>query len=156
MKLKTWLRIAALGCILASAPVAFLKYPWLPATIMEFAELQHDPAPWGTPSYQQGRAARLERVKLALLLYAVGTVSLCGLSAIVAKLLPWWADLVAWGMTAVTGLGIARFDRPMMPGTDPAYVFMTVYLPAGIGVVAAVFAVVSFGSQLPQKRTPTA
>ena len=151
MKLKTYSRIVAVGCILASAPIAFLSYPWLPATVMEFVELQHDPAPWGTASYHQGRAERLERVNRALVLYGAGTVSLCGLSAIIAQVLPWWLEVSAWALTAVTALGIARFNTLMMPGTDPAYVFVTVYVPAGIGAIAAVFAILSLGWQLPYR-----
>ena len=151
VKLDGLLRVMALGCILASAPVAFLKYPWLPATLLEFAELQHDPAPWGTRSYHVGRAQRLERVQLALLLNALGTVSLCGLVAIVAKALPWWAELATWSVIAVTGLGFARFEIPIMPGTNPAYLLMTVYLPLGIAVIAAVAVVFTFGSQVQRK-----
>jgi hypothetical protein len=98
VKLSRLLRIMALVCILASAPVAFWKYPWLPATLMEFAELQHDPAPWGTPSYhvlpRRSRAApRASEARLVLLLDALGTVSLYWLVTIVAKTLPWWAEL---------------------------------------------------------------
>ena len=153
MKLKTWSRIVAVACMLASAPLGFLKYPWLPATVMEFAELQHDPAPWGTPSYHQGRVERLARVKLALLLYCLGTISLCGLSAIIAQVLPWWLELLTWGLTALTALGIALFDTPIMAGTDPVYLFATVSIPAAIGAVSALFAVVSLGWQLPHRRS---
>src|SRR5690348_16951157 len=136
MKLETWPRTVAVACMLASAPLGFLKYPWLPATVMEFAELQHDPAPWATPSYHQGRAERLARVKLALLLYGLGTLSLCGLSAIIAQVLPWWLELLTWGLTALTASGIARFDTPTMAGTDPVYLLATVYIPMLIGAVS--------------------
>jgi hypothetical protein len=147
VKLKTWSRIAAVVCILTSAPLCVLKYPWLPATVLQFAELQHDRAPWGTPSYHQGREERLARVKLALLLYALGTASLCGLLAIAAQVLPWWLEPLTWGLIAVTALWIARFDTPAMPGTHPTYLFVAVYLPAGIGAAAALFAVVSLAWQ---------
>jgi Mn2+/Fe2+ NRAMP family transporter len=86
-------------------------------------------------------------VKLALLLYGLGTVSLCGLAAIVAQALPWWAELAAWSVIAVTGLGIALFDRPSMPGANPAYVFITVYLPLGIAVIATVALVITFATR---------
>jgi hypothetical protein len=52
---------------------------------------------------------------------------------------------------AVTGLGIARFEIPIMPGTNPASVFMTVYLPLGIAVIAAVAVVLTFSSQVQRK-----
>jgi hypothetical protein len=123
---------------------------------MEFAELQHDPAPWGTPSYhvlpRRSRAApRASEARLVLLLYALGTVSLYWLVTIVAKTLPWWAELATWSVIAVTGLGIARFEIPIMPGSNPAYVFMTVYLPLGIAVIAAVAVVLTFSSQVQRK-----
>src|SRR5215469_13328507 len=115
MKPKGCLRVAALGCILASLPIAFLTFPWLPATVMEFRELQHDPAPWGTASYHADRAQRRERVRLALVLYALGTISLCGLYAIVASILPWWVQTVIWIITFLTALQITRFETPTMP-----------------------------------------
>jgi hypothetical protein len=31
----------------------FCKFLWLPATASELVQLQHDPAPWGTPAYQE-------------------------------------------------------------------------------------------------------
>ncbi len=145
MKLKTWSRIIALACILASAPLAFLTYPWLPATAREFAELQHDPAPWGTPSYHQGRAERLQRVEAALLLYGLGTVCLVGLSAVVAETLPWILELLTWAVTALTALGIAQFEKPIMPGTALAYLIATVYIPAAIAALAAALAIARFG-----------
>ena len=153
VKLNTWSRIVAVACMLASAPLGFLKYPWLPATVMEFAELQHDPAPWGTPSYHEGRAERLARVKLALLLYGLGTISLCGLSAIIAQVLPWWLELLTWGLTALTALAIARFDTPTIAGTDPVYLFAAVHIPAAISAVSALFAIVSLGRQLLHRRS---
>jgi len=108
MKLKTWLRITALVCIFASTPVAFLTYPWMPATVMEFVDLQHDPAPWGTASYHEGREQRMEHVRLALILYALGTLSLAGFWAIVAAVLPWWLESAAWSLAAVTAFGVSR------------------------------------------------
>jgi hypothetical protein len=149
MTLSRSLRVAALLCILAAAPVAFLKYPWLPAIVMEFSELQHNPGPAGTASYHEYRALRLKRVKFALLLYALGTVSLCGLWAIVARVLPWWADLAGWFVTTLTGVGVVWFDSvDAVPGTDPAYIIMTVYLPLGVAAIATIAVMVLSGSRL--------
>jgi hypothetical protein len=126
-------------CVLGSMPLALLTYPWLPATVVEFVELRHDPPPSATLSFREYRAQRLQHVTLALLLYGLGTVSLCGLLAIAAaNALPWLLELTTWAMTAVTGAAIARFEYSTGPGADPAYVFMTVYLPSIISVIAAV------------------
>jgi hypothetical protein len=58
--------------------------------------------------------------------------------AVAANALPWQLELTTWTMTAVTGAAIARFEYPTGPGTDPAYVFMTVFLPSIISVIATV------------------
>ena len=144
----------ALGCIVASLPIAFLQYPWLPATVIEFGQLQHDPAPWGTESYHIDRERHLGRVKSALILYAFGTFALSGLGAIVIKIFPWWAELAVWIMTAATGVGIARFVKPLVgPTTDPVYSAIMIYMPLGIAITCALAAVMSLGSQLLRKDT---
>ena len=131
------LRVTALACLLASAPVSVLMYPWLPATAMKFVELQRDPAPGATLSYYDSREYQRQRAETALLLYALGTVALVGLGAIVAKLLPWWAEVAAWSLTAVAAFEVARFLRPLVGSrTDPAFVFMTMTMPLGIAVAA--------------------
>jgi len=144
----------ALGCIVASLPIAFLQYPWLPATVIEFGQLQHDPAPWGTESYHIDRERHLGRVKSALILYAFGTFALSGLAAIVIKIFPWWAELAVWIMTSATGVGIARFVKPLVgPTTDPVYTAIMIYMPLGIAITCALAAVMSLGSQLLRKDT---
>ena len=146
----------ALGCIVASLPVAFLQYPWLPATVIEFGELQHDPAPWGTESYHIDRERRLGRVESALILYALGTFSLSGLGAIIIKVFPWWAELAIWIMTAATCVGIAQFVRPLIgPRTDPVYSAIMISLPLGIAITCALAVLMSVGSQLLRKGTAT-
>ncbi|HYL93681.1 MAG TPA: hypothetical protein VEW69_11065, partial [Alphaproteobacteria bacterium] len=93
----------AVGCILASLPVAFLKYPWLPATIMEYAELRREPAPGATQSYYEGRQHNLERTELALVWYFIGTVALGGLVVVAAGIVPWWVELAIWILTFAAG-----------------------------------------------------
>ena len=47
----------------------------------------------------------------------------------------------------MTAFGIVQFERPHVgPATDPAYIFMAMYLPFGITVAAAVTGFVSDGS----------
>lgn len=150
------LRIVALGCILASLPLAILTYPWLPVTVMEYSSnCGMDPAPWGTPSYHEGREIRCERVQFALLLYFMGSVSLCGLAAIVAKMLPWWAESATWVITVLTGLEIARFERAIIGQyTQAAYTVVAVYAPLGIAAIAVVAASARLGSHLLRSRIP--
>lgn len=90
------LRILALICILSSMPVACLKYVWLPGTVAEFVDLQHDPFPWGSASYHEDRALRLSRVSFALVLYALGTVSLVGLCLITRGTLSRRVQTASW------------------------------------------------------------
>jgi hypothetical protein len=151
----TGLRITALVCLLASAPVSLLMYPWLPATAMEFAKLQRDPATGATLSYYDSREYQRQRAETALLLYALGTVALVGLGAIVANLLPWWAEMAGWTLAAVAGFEVARFLRPLVgPRTVPAFVFMTMTMPLGIAAVAAAAACLTLGLRV--ARSPAA
>jgi hypothetical protein len=153
LKLNGVTRLMALGCIVASLPIALLQYPWLPATVIEFAELQHDPAPWGTESFHIDRERRLGRVEPALILYALGTLALSGLGAIVLKIFPWWADLAIWIMTAATCVAIAQFVRPIIgPSTDPVYSAIMICLPLGIAITCTLAALMSLGSQLMSKN----
>lgn len=149
------LRVAALACLVASAPVSLLMYPWLPATAMEFVDLQHDPVPGATSSYYASLEYQRQRVETALLLYALGTAALVGLGAIVADLLPWWAEMGAWSLAAVAGFGIARFMRPLLgTHTDSAFAIMTTSMPLGIAAVAAVGAGLTLGLRV--ARSPAA
>jgi hypothetical protein len=155
--LKQILRIVAACCLLGSAPLALVEFLWLPATVIEFVQLQHDPAPWGTPSYHAGREVRLNRVREALLLYALGAAALCGLCIVVANVLSWRGELAIWSITAVAGMGIARFIGAMVvPGGEStsAY-FFAVYIPLGIGVIAVIAAILTLASRFPSKSTAT-
>ena len=110
-------------------------------------DLQHDPAAWATASYHESREQERERVERALLLYALGSVSLSGLGAIVLKRLPWWAMLAVWTLTGVAGVGIAQFIR-VVPDAHSPIVFLIVYIPFGIAVVAALAACLTLSSRM--------
>jgi hypothetical protein len=136
-------------CLLAAAPLAFVEFSWLPATVSEFVQLQHDPAPWGTPSYHESREVRLNQARQSLLLYALGIASLCGLCIVVANVLPWKGELAIWSITAIAGGGIAKFIGAMVvPGSEStsAY-FFAVYIPLGIGIIAAAAAISTLASR---------
>jgi hypothetical protein len=136
------LKCAALGCLLAAGPLACLKYPWMPATIAEYAELQHDPYPWGSASYHEDRARRLERVRLALLLYALGSASLVGLGLIAANVPPRFVQTACWIMTSLTGAGVVHFEKRNL-GASPDYVLMAIYAPLAIAVVSGIATLLS-------------
>ena len=57
-------------------------------------------------------------------------------------------------MTAATGVGIARFVKPLVgPTTDPIFIAIMIYMPLGIAITCALAAVISLGSQLLRKDT---
>jgi hypothetical protein len=132
------MRILALMCMLASMPVACVKYPWLPATAAELAKLQLEPAhPEGTESYLMDRARRRDRLIHALAIYALGTASLVGLSVVALGGYSRKIDATSWILSAVTGVAIAQFEQPLIgPSTDNGYVLIVTYLPLGISFVA--------------------
>ncbi len=138
----------AIACILASIPIGLLKYPWLPATVMEFVQLWRGPIPaWATESFRTWREARLHHLELALTLYALGTATLGALGAVAAKILPAWAELVVWIVAAGTALEVSIFERPYISATtDPTYTFIMVRVTLTIAVVATVAALISLGN----------
>lgn len=152
----TVLRITAVGCLVMSLPIAFLKYPWLPATILEYNELRQAPSS-GTPSYQQDHEHQIELTQKALSLYATGSLALCGLAAIVLGILPYWAEIGAWLIAAAAGLEIGRFGQAYVDrSTDLVYVIVTVKLPFIIALVAAAAALVRLALQLSRLRSDPA
>jgi len=138
------MRVLAVACILAATPLACVKYPWLPATAIEFTELQREPYPGGTESYHEDRDRRSSRVSVALLLYASGTVSLVGLFLVARGVTSRRAQTITWLITAATGAGIASFERSRIGfGTDVSYVAMAFHTPMGIAVVASLAALLT-------------
>jgi hypothetical protein len=138
------MRALAVACILAATPVACLKYPWLPAIAIEFVELRHDPYPGGTESYHEDRDRRSARTNVALLLYALGTFSLVGLSLVATGVISRRLQTITWLVTAATGAGIALFERTLIgSGIDDDYVAMALYAPMAIAVGASLAAVLT-------------
>jgi len=157
MKLQTMLRVLAVACFLASVPVSCLKYPWLPATALEFADLRQDPYPGGSQSYHQDRARRLASTRQALALYAFGAASQIGLCLIIAGRGSRALHLAAWTLAAVTGFGIAQFERPHIDSsTDPAFTIMTVHIPSGIAAFSAAAALATVVPLIAERRRGTA
>ena len=153
--MRLLLRVLASVCILAAIPLACVKYPWLPATVWEFRDLQHDPYPWGSESYHQDRARRLSRVTLALLLYALSTCSLIGLCLVAKGASSRRVQALSWLMSAAAGVGIAKFEQPRIgANTDSAYVLMAIYLPLGIAAVSGTAALVTLALRTAEASEP--
>jgi hypothetical protein len=138
-------RALAIICIVAALPLAFLTLPWLPGTILDYADLLRAPVPaWATESYRTSRESHLHHSEVALTLYALGLLALAGLAAITAKILPVSAELLLWLITAGTAVGISSFWGPSISsGTDPTFILFAVRVPVGIAAVAGLGAVVS-------------
>lgn len=132
------LRILALVCILASIPIACVKYPWLPVTVGELVQLQSEPPnPESTESYSIDRTRRRNRLIHAVALYGLGTASLFGLSAVALGGYSRKINAASWILSAVAGVAVAQFEQARIgPSTDNGYVLVMTYLPLGIAVVA--------------------
>ncbi len=128
----------------ASVPIGVIAYPWLPATVVEFVQLRDAPVPaWATDSFRESRERKLRQLESELALYILGTASLGGLAALAAKILPAFAEIPIWILTAVTGLGVSEFQRPFIGAkTSPTYILLMIWVPMGIAAVAALEAVI--------------
>ena len=130
-------RVLAMGCLLASTPVALLKYPWLPATVMEFVQVRREPPSYATDSYRQDRARLMRSTRNALLLYALGTASLGILLFLAVGRLRWWTEIGAWMLVGLTGIWIADFEGTSIgPTTDRFYVRIIIGIPHAIAVAS--------------------
>jgi hypothetical protein len=137
MNLRNISRVLAVGSLLASTPVALLKYPWLPATVMEFVQLRREPPSYATESYRQDRARLIRSTRVALLLYALGTASLWGLCFLAVGRLRWWTEIGTWMLVGLTGIWIADFESPSIgPTTDRFYVGVMIGIPHAIAVAS--------------------
>lgn len=140
-------------CLLSAVPLTFFSVLWLPANLIEFVRVQHDPAPWGTPEYHRDREAHINELRHELLLYALGTAALGGLLFIVAGVLDWRGELAIWSLIAIAGGGIAQFMHAwLLPGKESTapYIFM-VDVPASIALVAVVGIVTTVASSFLRK-----
>jgi hypothetical protein len=54
------LRLLAAMCLVAAVPLACIKYPWMPATVMETVASYHEPYPDGSASYLADRRRLFE------------------------------------------------------------------------------------------------
>ncbi|MGA7915960.1 MAG: hypothetical protein WCA00_12045 [Candidatus Acidiferrales bacterium] len=126
---------------------------WLPAQVKEFVQLQHDPAPWGTPDYHRDREVHLNSTRHVLLLDALGAAALCGLCIVVAGVLSWRGELAIWIVIAAAGGSIAQFMHAwILPGKESTapYIF-AVDVPASIAVIAVAGAVATLASRFLRK-----
>jgi hypothetical protein len=136
------LRLLAAMCLVAALPLACIKYPWMPATVMETVASYREPYPDGSASYLADRRRLFVQWHLATGLYVLGTASLVGLWSIAMQRTSRRLQVAFWVLAGVTGLGVAGFERPKI-GSDTAnaYATMAMWLPlaiAGISIVGLV------------------
>lgn len=133
------LRILAATCLAAALPVACIKYPWMPATIMETVASYHEPYPDGTASYLADRRRLFVEWHLATGLYVLGTASLVGLLLIATQRASRRFQVAFWILAGVSGVGVAGFERPKIAfDMKSAYAIMAIWLPlpiTGISIV---------------------
>jgi FtsH-binding integral membrane protein len=125
-------------CLVAALPLAVVKYPWMPATIIETVASYHEPYPEGTASYLAGRRRLFMQWHFATGLYLLGTVSLVGLARIVMGRPSIRAQVEIWILTVVAGLGVAAFERRRIPDMTGAYAVIAFWLPLAIAALSIV------------------
>jgi hypothetical protein len=136
------LRLLAAMCLVAALPLACIKYPWMPATVMETVASYREPYPDGSASYLADRRRLFVEWHLATGLYVLGTASLVGLWSIATQRTSRRLQVAFWVLAGVTGIGVAGFEWPKV-GSDMAnaYATMAMWLPlaiAGISIVGLV------------------
>ena len=112
---------------------------------------------WATESFRTGREAHLQRLEIALALYALGFIVEGALAAVAARILPLWAELLAWMLTASTALVISDFMKPRISArTDATFVFIMIRLPMIIAGISGLAALLSLSTMFIRRSAPTA
>jgi hypothetical protein len=120
-------------CLVAALPLACIKYPWMPATVLETMAAYHEPYPEGTVSYLADRRRLFVEWHLASGLYVLGTASLVGLLSIATQRSSRRLQIAFWILAGVTGMGVAGFETPKSgPDMKNAYAMMAIWLPLAI------------------------
>lgn len=125
--------------LLLASPLIFLKLPWLPATVQSFIEAASESTANGTPSFVKDHTETLWRQIEALALYAVGLWAILGLARVaVGRCKHPAAQAATWLSIVLVGVTLPIFEAPSIaPITDRDYVFLVVYLPISLAVLAA-------------------
>jgi hypothetical protein len=126
-------------CLVAALPLAWIKYPWMPATIMETVASYHEPYPDGTASYLADRNRLFAEWHLATALYILGTASLVGLGSIATQRASRRLQIACWILAGITGMAVAGFERSRIASDmKSAYAIMAVWLPLAITGISIV------------------
>jgi len=131
-------RALALICLLLSVPLAALKLPWLPATLVGlFDELRQLHVAGGTESYYADQHRNVVRTTIALILYAGGLASAAGYLWLLLGGTRRRTQVVVWICSAVTALGLPVFESSRIgPETDRMYVHIVRDIPCAVLVVS--------------------
>ena len=126
-------RVLAVMCLVAAVPLACIKYPWMPATIMETVASYREPYPDGSASYLADRRRLFVEWHLATGLYVLGTASLVGLGSIATRRFSRRLQAALWVLAGITGMGVAGFERPKIASDmTSAYAMMAIWLPLAV------------------------
>ncbi len=140
------LRLLAAMCLVAALPLACIKYPWMPATIMETVASYHEPYPDGSASYLADRRRLFVEWHLASGLYVLGTASLVGLLSIATQRSSRRLQVAFWILAGVTGMGVAGFEIPKSKSDmTNAYAIMAIWLPLAITGISIVGLMLTIG-----------
>lgn len=130
-------RPLAIVCLIISFPTAFLKLPWLPATVMVLCQDYRDLRVPGSDSYIRDREQDVARCWAAIGLYAVGIIALAGLIGIAFGFCRGGRQVLPWCASLAVGVGLPLFDSVRIaPQTDKSYVAMVIYVPLVVAVLS--------------------
>ena len=140
-------------CLVASLPLACIKYPWMPATVMETVASYREPYPDGSASYLADRRRLFVEWHLATGLYVLGTASLVGLWSIATQRSSRSLQVAFWVLAGVTGMGVAGFERPKVASDmKSAYAMMAMWLPLSITGMSIAGLILTLGLRSREKR----
>jgi hypothetical protein len=148
------IRLLAAICLVAASPLACIKYPWMPATVMETVASYHEPFPDGSASYLADRRRLFVEWHCATGLYVLGTASLVGVWSIATQRTSSRGLQAAfWVLAGVTGIGVAGFERPKIEsaGLTNAYAIMAIWLPLAITTISIIGLMLTMGLRSHEK-----
>jgi hydrogenase/urease accessory protein HupE len=150
------IRLLAAMCLVAALPLACIKYPWMPATVMETVASYHEPFPDGSASYLADRRRQFVEWHYATGLYVLGTASLVGLWSVATQRTSRRGLQAAfWVLAGVTGIGVAGFERPKIESAlTNAYAIMAVWLPLAITTISIIGLMLTMGLRSHEKPPP--
>jgi hypothetical protein len=147
------IRVLAVLCLTVSGPIAAVKLPWMPATIIETIQsYEPEPYPNGTADYLEDRRRLFVEHHIASGMYLLGIAAAVVLFAIAGQRLPRSVQPVGWLLVVIAGAAITWYElRELVPHSDfPVQLLFFAGSPAiatGLAVVAFVLSVLPSRTQ---------